>query len=181
MKAVLAVLGARAEGKGFAVEVLEGVKGKTFNSVNATLAALAAKELVTKEKKAYGEGASAKMLTEYTITEAGRKVIEANDEVASDNETIAEQPSLFKGSRINLEPLNRELLTLPRHKKKLAIKNMLEREFGDLDMCTPRRLGSGSKRKTDPGVAPWPTQREWGHYTQGFEIGTDAVGPQPDR
>lgn len=68
---VLGVLNGLEGGKGFAKDVLAGVKGKTFNAVNATLAACAGKDLCTKEKMACGE----KMLTCYTITEAGKKVI----------------------------------------------------------------------------------------------------------
>lgn len=73
MKAVLAVLADRAEGKGFAREVLadERLKGKTFNGVNATLAAAAGKGFCTKAKGVLGD----KMLTVYTITDAGREVI----------------------------------------------------------------------------------------------------------
>jgi hypothetical protein len=67
---MVVVYGALKEmgGKGFAREVLnflteKGVAGKTFNGVNATLAALAGKGIVTKAKGVLGE----KMLTEYTI------------------------------------------------------------------------------------------------------------------
>ena len=56
-------------GKGFAKDVV--VKGKTFNAVNATLAACAGKGLVSKEKAVYGD----KMLTCYTLTDAGEKVL----------------------------------------------------------------------------------------------------------
>ena len=73
MVAVLTVLAAREEGKGFAREVLtdETLKGKTFNCVNATLAAAAGKGLCTKAKGVLGD----KMLTCYTITDAGREAI----------------------------------------------------------------------------------------------------------
>ena len=55
-------------GAGFAREVLNyleanGVKGKTFNGVNATLAALAGKGYVEKSKAVSNE----KMYTKYTI------------------------------------------------------------------------------------------------------------------
>lgn len=55
-------------GVGFAREVLNyleanGVKGKTFNGVNATLAALAGKGYVEKAKVAFNE----RMYTKYTI------------------------------------------------------------------------------------------------------------------
>ena len=64
------VFGALKEmnGVGFAREVLNhleanGVKGKTFNGVNATLAALAGKGYVEKSKAVFNE----KMYTKYTI------------------------------------------------------------------------------------------------------------------
>ena len=55
-------------GVGFAREVLNyleanGVKGKTFNGVNATLAALASKGYVEKSKAIFNE----KLYTKYTI------------------------------------------------------------------------------------------------------------------
>lgn len=80
MVAVVKALAAREEGKGFAREVLadETLKGKTFNSVNATLAAAVGKGLVSKAKAVCGD----KMLTQYTITDAGRKVAEPEEEVA---------------------------------------------------------------------------------------------------
>lgn len=51
-----------AEGA-FAAEVLEKVEGKTFNAVNATLASLATKGLVSKTKGIFND----KMLTKYTL------------------------------------------------------------------------------------------------------------------
>lgn len=51
-----------AEGA-FAADVLEKVEGKTINAVNATLASLASKELVSKTKAVKGD----KMLTKYTL------------------------------------------------------------------------------------------------------------------
>ena len=75
MVAVLAVLAEREGGAGFAREILAGCEGKTFNGVNATLAAAAGKGWATKEKAVFGEGDGAKMLTRYTITDAGRAVI----------------------------------------------------------------------------------------------------------
>lgn len=75
MKAVLAVLAERENGAGFAREVLGAMKSKTFNGVNATLAAAAGKGFCTKEKAVFGEGENAKMLTRYTITAEGRAVI----------------------------------------------------------------------------------------------------------
>ena len=73
MVAVLKALASREDGKGFAREVMahESLNGKTFNGVNATLAAAAGKGLCTKGKALFGEGDNAKMLTQYTLTEAG--------------------------------------------------------------------------------------------------------------
>lgn len=71
MKAVLTVLAGRENGEGFAREVLAQMEGKTFNGVNATLAAAAGKGLCTKAKGVLGD----KMLTKYTITDAGREAI----------------------------------------------------------------------------------------------------------
>ena len=77
MVAVLKALASRENGKGFAREVMadKSLNGKTFNGVNATLAAAAAKGLCTKAKALFGEGDNAKMLTCYTITDAGRNAI----------------------------------------------------------------------------------------------------------
>ena len=80
MKAVLAVLAERENGAGFAREVLGAMKGKTFNGVNATLAAAAGKGFCTKEKAVFGEGENAKMLTRYQISEEGRKAIATKNE-----------------------------------------------------------------------------------------------------
>ena len=73
MVLVLKALASREEGKGFAIEVLEDptLKGKTYNGVNATLAAAAGKGLVVKAKGMHGD----KLLTQYTITTAGRNAI----------------------------------------------------------------------------------------------------------
>ena len=78
MVAVLTVLAGREECKGFAREVLadERLKGKTFNGVNATLAAAAGKGLCTKAKGVFED----KMLTVYTITDAGREAIVPTEE-----------------------------------------------------------------------------------------------------
>lgn len=74
VRKVLGVLAEMPEGKGFAREVLAKCeKGRSFNSVNATLAAAAGAGWATKEKAVYED----KMLTRYTITEAGRAVLEA--------------------------------------------------------------------------------------------------------
>lgn len=82
MVAVLKVLADREGGAGFAREVLadERLKGKTFNGVNATLAAAAGKGLVTKAKGVFEE----KMLTCYTITEAGREAIAPVEEAPAE-------------------------------------------------------------------------------------------------
>ena len=82
MVAVLTVLAEREDGKGFAREVLadERLKGKTFNGVNATLAAAAGKGLCTKARKIDEE--AEKILTEYTITNAGREAIAPVEEDA---------------------------------------------------------------------------------------------------
>lgn len=62
-EAILKVLGENFEEGAFACEVLEKVEGKTFNAVNATLASLASKGLVSKAKAVKGD----KMLTKYTL------------------------------------------------------------------------------------------------------------------
>lgn len=72
----------------FAREVLAKVEGKTFNGVNATLAAAAGKGYCTKVKAVYGEGEGAKMLTKYTITEEGVKAVDE----ANAPETAEETP-----------------------------------------------------------------------------------------
>lgn len=68
---VLEALNGLENGKGFAKDVLAVMEGKTFNAVNATLAACAGKGLVVKEKLPCGE----KMLTCYTITDAGKEIL----------------------------------------------------------------------------------------------------------
>lgn len=70
-KLILGALGNLPDGKGFAKDVLAVVKDKTFNAVNATLASLAGKGLVTKAKEPVDE----KILTAYTITDAGKAVL----------------------------------------------------------------------------------------------------------
>lgn len=70
-KEVAGVLRKFDKGSAFAREVFDkmvasGAK-RTFNSVNATLAAMAGKGYVNKEKAVYND----KMLTKYTLTEAG--------------------------------------------------------------------------------------------------------------
>ena len=75
-------------GKAFAREVLnkmvEAGSKRTFNSVNATLAAMAGKGFCTKEKKVFGEGEDAKMLTCYTLTEEGIKELDKEDEATEE-------------------------------------------------------------------------------------------------
>lgn len=70
-KEVAGVLRTFEGGAAFAREVLnkmvEGGSKRTFNSVNATLAAMATKGFVSKEKAVFGD----KMLTKYTLTENG--------------------------------------------------------------------------------------------------------------
>lgn len=62
-EAILKILGENFAEGAFAAEVLEKVEGKTFNAVNATLASLATKGLVTKSKGVFND----KMLTKYTL------------------------------------------------------------------------------------------------------------------
>ena len=62
-EAILKVLGENFAEGAFAAEVLEKVEGKTFNAVNATLASLASKGLVSKTKGIFND----KMLTKYTV------------------------------------------------------------------------------------------------------------------
>lgn len=62
-EAILKVLGENFAEGAFAAEVLEKVEGKTFNAVNATLASLASKGLVSKTKGIFND----KMLTKYTL------------------------------------------------------------------------------------------------------------------
>lgn len=62
-EAILKILKENFADGAFAADVLEKVEGKTINSVNATLASLATKNLVSKKKEAKGE----KVLTKYTV------------------------------------------------------------------------------------------------------------------
>lgn len=70
-KEVAGVLRTFEGGAAFAREVLDkmvaGGAKRTFNSVNATLAAMATKGYVSKVKAVFND----KMLTKYTLTEAG--------------------------------------------------------------------------------------------------------------
>lgn len=79
MVAVLKVLAEMPEGKAFARAVLAKMEGKTFNGVNATLAAAAGKGLVAKARKV--NEAEEKILTEYAILPAGLEAIAPDEEV----------------------------------------------------------------------------------------------------
>ena len=68
-EAILKVLGENFAEGAFAAEVLEKVEGKTFNAVNATLASLASKGLVSKTKGIFND----KMLTKYTLVPTDAK------------------------------------------------------------------------------------------------------------
>ena len=68
-EAILKILGENFAEGAFAAEVLEKVKGKTFNAVNATLASLASKGLVSKTKGIFND----KMLTKYTVVPTDAK------------------------------------------------------------------------------------------------------------
>ena len=80
-KEVAGVLRTFEGGAAFAREVLnkmvEAGSKRTFNSVNATLAAMATKGYVSKAKGVYDE----KMLTKYTLTEAGLTELDKDNEV----------------------------------------------------------------------------------------------------
>ena len=77
-------------GSAFAREVLnkmvEAGSKRTFNSVNATLAAMATKGYVSKEKAVVGD----KMLTRYTLTEAGINELDKPEEVPAEKVGDAE-------------------------------------------------------------------------------------------
>lgn len=85
-KEVAGVLRTFEGNKAFARQVLDvmvanGSK-RTFNSVNATLAAMAGKGYVNKAKAVYND----KMLTQYTLTEAGIAELDKVEEVEEDAE-----------------------------------------------------------------------------------------------
>lgn len=86
---VAGVLATFENGSAFAREVLnkmvEAGSKRTFNSVNATLAAMAGKGYVSKEKAVYND----KMLTKYTLTDAGKAELEKEDEAPAE-EAVAE-------------------------------------------------------------------------------------------
>lgn len=77
-KEVAGVLRTFEGGTAFAREVLNKMEGRTFNSVNATLAAMATKGYVNKAKAVYND----KMLTKYTLTEAGIAELDKVEETA---------------------------------------------------------------------------------------------------
>jgi len=83
---VLDLLGGTAFARQVLNKIIEAGENRTFNSVNATLAAMATKGYVTKAKDVFED----KMLTKYTLTEAGiaemNKVPEApaTEEVAEE-------------------------------------------------------------------------------------------------
>ena len=83
-KEVAGVLRTFEGGKAYSREVhdkmvADGSK-RTFNSVNATLAAMAGKGYVNKTKAVYE--AEAKILTKYTLTPEGLKELEKEDEAS---------------------------------------------------------------------------------------------------
>jgi hypothetical protein len=85
-KEVAGVLRTFEGNKAFARQVLDvmvanGSK-RTFNSVNATLAAMAGKGYVNKAKAVFND----KMLTQYTLTEAGIAELDKVEEVEEDAE-----------------------------------------------------------------------------------------------
>ena len=85
-KEVGAVLRTFEGGAAFAREVLnkmvaDGAK-RTFNSVNATLAAMAGKGFCTKGKEVFGEGDTAKMLTKYRLTDKGIAELDKKEDEA---------------------------------------------------------------------------------------------------
>lgn len=90
-KEVAGVLRTFEGGAAFAREVLnkmvEGGATRTFNSVNATLAAMAGKGYVTKAKAVFGD----KMLTKYTLTEAGMAELDKVEAPAEDGDAEADE------------------------------------------------------------------------------------------
>ena len=85
-KEVAGVLRTFEGGAAFAREVLnkmvEAGSKRTFNSVNATLAAMATKGYVSKAKDVYDE----KMLTKYTLTEAGLAELDKKEDAKAEVE-----------------------------------------------------------------------------------------------
>ena len=85
-KEVAGVLRDFEGGKAFARQVLDKMVAngskRTFNSVNATLAAMAGKGFVSKEKAVFND----KMLTKYTLTAEGLAELDKEDAPAEDAE-----------------------------------------------------------------------------------------------
>lgn len=85
-KEIAGVLREFEGGKAFARQVLdkmvEAGSKRTFNSVNATLAAMAGKGYVNKAKAVFND----KMLTQYTLTELGIAELDKEPEEVKDAE-----------------------------------------------------------------------------------------------
>lgn len=85
---VAGVLRTFENGSAFAREVLnkmiEAGSDRTFNSVNATLAAMATKGYVDKAKAVFND----KMLTKYTLTEAGIAELDKEVEVTPEDTPV---------------------------------------------------------------------------------------------
>jgi hypothetical protein len=85
-KEVAGVLREFEGGAAFARQVLDKMVAngstRTFNSVNATLAAMAGKGFVSKEKGVFND----KMLTKYTLTAEGLAELDKEDAPAEDAE-----------------------------------------------------------------------------------------------
>ena len=85
-KEVAGVLRDFEGGAAFARQVLDKMVAngstRTFNSVNATLAAMAGKGFVSKEKAVFND----KMLTKYTLTAEGLAELDKEDAPAEDAE-----------------------------------------------------------------------------------------------
>ena len=83
-KEVAGVLREFEGGKAFARQVLDKMVAngstRTFNSVNATLAAMAGKGYVSKEKAVYND----KLLTCYTLTAEGLAELDKGDEATEE-------------------------------------------------------------------------------------------------
>ena len=83
-KEVARVLREFEGGKAFARQVLDKMVAngatRTFNSVNATLAAMAGKGYVSKEKAVYND----KLLTCYTLTAEGLAELDKEDEATEE-------------------------------------------------------------------------------------------------
>ena len=88
-KEVAGVLRTFEGGKAFAREVLnkmvEAGSKRTFNSVNATLAAMAMKGYTSKTKGVYND----KMLTKYTLTAEGIAELDKKEDAPAAEEEVA--------------------------------------------------------------------------------------------